>query len=158
MPIRPENKDRYPDNWKEISARVRDEANNRCEWCNVENGAMILRGSDNQCGVSLPAYRYAGAPVFDDTHHAQTGEPIPGACWDTFDANARGPVRVVLTVAHLDHQPENCARDNLRALCQACHNAYDAPMRARGIAERKRKSRAVADLFEKPTNNEGMTR
>lgn len=36
---------------------------------------------------------------------------------------------VVLTVAHLDHQPENCADDNLRALCQRCHNRYDAPHR-----------------------------
>lgn len=37
---------------------------------------------------------------------------------------------VVLTVAHLDHQPENCADDNLRAMCQACHLAYDAPHHA----------------------------
>lgn len=34
--------------------------------------------------------------------------------------------RVVLTVAHLDHQPENCADDNLKAMCQRCHLAYDA--------------------------------
>jgi 5-methylcytosine-specific restriction endonuclease McrA len=33
--------------------------------------------------------------------------------------------KVVLTVAHLDHVPENCAPDNLRALCQRCHLAYD---------------------------------
>jgi 5-methylcytosine-specific restriction endonuclease McrA len=151
LPIRPENRSRYPADWKTISKRVRDEAGQRCEWCKVPNGATILRGSDNQDGVSLPAYRYADAPVYDHTLHAQTGEPIPGANWDTFDANARGPVKVVLTVAHLDHTPENCARDNLRALCQACHNAYDAPMRGRGIAERKRAKRAISDLFTKST-------
>ena len=44
---------------------------------------------------------------------------------------------VVLTVAHLDHQPENNADDNLAALCQRCHNTYDAPMRAAGIKARK---------------------
>lgn len=147
MPIRRENRSRYPDDWKAISAQVREEAGQRCEWCSAKNGATILRGSDNQDGVSLPAYRYADAPVYDDTFHAQTGAAIPGANWDTFDANARGPVLVVLTVAHLDHQPENCDRENLRALCQACHNAYDAPMRAKGIAERKRAARAVSDLF-----------
>jgi len=27
---------------------------------------------------------------------------------------------VVLSVAHLDHDPSNCADDNLRALCQRC--------------------------------------
>jgi len=51
-------------------------------------------------------------------------------------------------LAHLDHQPENCARENLKALCQRCHNAYDAPMRARGIAERNRAAKALGDLFE----------
>jgi hypothetical protein len=37
--------------------------------------------------------------------------------------------KCVLTVAHLDHQPENCAEDNLRAMCQGCHNRYDVPHR-----------------------------
>ena len=34
--------------------------------------------------------------------------------------------RVVLTVAHLDHQPEHNDDANLLAMCQACHLAYDA--------------------------------
>ncbi len=33
--------------------------------------------------------------------------------------------KVVLTVAHLDHTPENVDRDNLRAMCQRCHLSYD---------------------------------
>ena len=33
--------------------------------------------------------------------------------------------KVVLTVAHLDHTPENCDPVNLRAMCQRCHLAYD---------------------------------
>ena len=37
---------------------------------------------------------------------------------------------VALTVAHLDHDPANNADDTLAALCQACHNRYDAPKRA----------------------------
>jgi hypothetical protein len=32
---------------------------------------------------------------------------------------------VVLTVAHLDHTPENCDEENLRAMCQGCHLHYD---------------------------------
>ena len=36
---------------------------------------------------------------------------------------------VVLTIAHLDHIPEHCDPDNLRALCQRCHNRYDAEHR-----------------------------
>jgi 5-methylcytosine-specific restriction endonuclease McrA len=38
--------------------------------------------------------------------------------------------KVVLTIAHLDHTPENCEPDNLRALCQKCHNKYDGKHRA----------------------------
>lgn len=44
--------------------------------------------------------------------------------------------RVVLTVAHLNHEPADCRAENLAALCQRCHNTYDAPMRARGRRER----------------------
>jgi hypothetical protein len=46
---------------------------------------------------------------------------------------------VVLTVAHLDHAPENCGSDNLRAMCQGCHLHYDidhhAATRARTVRE-----------------------
>jgi len=38
--------------------------------------------------------------------------------------------RVVLTVAHLDHDPGNNDEKNLAALCQACHNRHDGPKRA----------------------------
>ena len=37
MPIKPENKSRYPKNWKEIRERILKRANNRCEFCGVEN-------------------------------------------------------------------------------------------------------------------------
>lgn len=45
--------------------------------------------------------------------------------------------KVVLTVAHLDHNPANCQDENLKALCQKCHNTYDAPMRKKGKYDRK---------------------
>lgn len=53
--------------------------------------------------------------------------------------------RVVLTVAHLDHDPRpddhNPAR--LRAMCQRCHNSYDQPLRqANARATRQRKKEA----------------
>lgn len=42
--------------------------------------------------------------------------------------------RVILTVAHLDHNPSNCARENLRAWCQRCHLTYDAALHAANAA------------------------
>ena len=40
--------------------------------------------------------------------------------------------RIVLTIAHLRHQVETWPvwPDELRALCQRCHNRWDAPYRA----------------------------
>ena len=143
MPIREENKARYPDDWKQVSQSIRDVAGNVCQACGVENGRLIYRGSHEL----RPAWRYADDPVFVNSRCAFDGSDIPGTTWDDFDKAKGEPVRVVLTVAHLDHQPENCAPDNLRAWCQRCHNAYDAPMRARGAADRRKAKLAVADMF-----------
>ncbi|MFF8412881.1 hypothetical protein [Streptomyces omiyaensis] len=92
MPIRPENRRRYPADWPEISASIRfGRADSRCE-CLGECG----RGThDGRCPNvhSMPAY--------------DTGS------------------EVVLTVAHLDHTPENCDPANLRAMCNGCHLHYD---------------------------------
>jgi len=46
--------------------------------------------------------------------------------------------KVVLTIMHLDHDPTNNDPANLKAGCQKCHNAYDAPMRAAGRKRRRR--------------------
>lgn len=71
--------------------------------------------------------RCEGSPAYPDCR-AENGKPHP----------VTGST-VVLTVAHLDHKPENCSAENLRAWCQRCHNTYDAPMRAAG-----RRARAAA--------------
>ena len=109
MPIRDENRQRYPRDWHAISKRIRERAGGRCEFRDF---------AGRRCEA------VNGQP-----------HPISGS-------------RVVLTVAHLDHTPENCADDNLLAACQRCHNRYDAPMRAAGIRMRRRATMAVGDLLE----------
>lgn len=130
MPIRPENRKRYPPNWKAISQRIRFErAGGRCE-------------CEGECGQN----HYA---EFDDPVYAEYDIDLPSRHCAALHG-APHPVtgkRVVLTVAHLDHTPENCDDDNLKAMCQRCHNRYDAPMRRRGILERKRIKSAMGDLF-----------
>jgi hypothetical protein len=111
MPIRPENRDRYPKDWPAISKHIRERAGNKCEQCGVANGVFAARSKD--------AYMLSDGRVFD----AETGEPrgkvrgseFPALRWTT----------IVLTVAHLDHTPENCDDSNLRCLCQRCHLAHD---------------------------------
>jgi hypothetical protein len=144
MPIRPENKARYPVNWPEISKSIRERAGDKCEKCGVANGAEIMRfTSEDYHGLPVFCLKATGE-VFSAADGAFVGyEPPPamkrftGGRW----------VKVVLTVAHLDHTPENCAPENLRCWCQRCHNAYDAPMRRAGTASRARSKAAVGDLF-----------
>ena len=55
--------------------------------------------------------------------------------------------KVVLTVMHLDHMPENNGDDNLLHGCQQCHNRYDMPMRRAGMKARASEACACGDLF-----------
>ena len=54
---------------------------------------------------------------------------------------------MMLTVAHLDHNPANCDPENLRAWCQKCHNSYDAPTRRNGIRERRARAAGQTSLW-----------
>ena len=142
MPIRPENRDRYPKNWKAISAAIREEAGQKCEWCRAPNGVMIRRGLTHD---GRQVWREASASAYENGYCADNGSEVADSGEDTCDY--RPAVRVVLTVAHLDHQPENCERWNLQALCQRCHNRYDAKTRAAGIQQRYRAECAIRDLL-----------
>ncbi len=106
MPIKPENRARYPKDWKEIRAEVLARAGNRCEMCGLKNKLMGYRDESGQ---------------FHDT-----GE---GLYSDTASLDGEQIFQIVLTIAHLDHMPENCgepgSRPNLRAWCQKCHLNYD---------------------------------
>lgn len=148
MPIRPENKARYPKDWPQISKAIRERAKNSCEKCGAPNGNTVLRGTSEDYH-GLPCYAVPaplgsiGAHVFS----ADTGDVLDARVVADLEREGWKPVKIVLTVAHLDHQPENCAPENLRAWCQRCHNIYDMPMRKAGIAARSRNALAVADLF-----------
>lgn len=54
--------------------------------------------------------------------------PGPRRCQErNGDAAKWAKGKVVLTVAHLDHDPMNCEPENLKAMCQRCHLRYDVP-------------------------------
>lgn len=96
MPIRPENRSLYPPDWPEISRRIKfDRAEGRCE-CDGRCGRPPIHlAPDGRC------WNHHGEPAY------ATGSPV------------------VLTTAHLDHDPTHCADDNLMAMCQGCHLHYD---------------------------------
>jgi len=90
MPIRAEERDRYPSDWRAISLAIKTV---RADWF-----CECMGECDRHTGWCL-------------ARHGRQ-HPITGS-------------KVVLTVAHLDHTPENCDPDNLRAMCQRCHLSYD---------------------------------
>jgi len=91
MPIRPENRARYPKNWRAISDARRVEADWRCECA-------------GECGRGTHGGRCPN----------RHGEPAYGT-----------GSKVILTLAHLNHTPEDVRPSNLKCYCQACHLNYD---------------------------------
>jgi hypothetical protein len=138
MPIRPENRSRYPANWAtEIRPAILARAGNRCERCKAPNGETIWRGEgQNEQGT----YMLSDGEVYD----ADDGSHIGQARMSDYVGRF---ITVVLTIAHLDHQPENCDPDNLRAWCQRCHLAYDQQHHAETAAATRRAKKASGDLF-----------
>jgi hypothetical protein len=120
VPIKTENRARYPADWKAIRERIRLRAGDRCESCGVPNLLWVLRSADDprqwQAAVDEPTIRAVRRVLFFLTASGRLGTPAPVFM---------RPVRVVCTVAHLDHTPENCDPANLRFWCNLCHLRYD---------------------------------
>ncbi|MCK9568868.1 hypothetical protein M0R72_08005 [Candidatus Pacearchaeota archaeon] len=123
MPISPDKKHLYAENWKEIRARILERAENKCEFCGVPNHVLGFRDSEGEfwCAPTEKCYDprdidfYLPMLEFDDLFAETPGAKL---------------IRIVLTIAHLDNDPTNNDEDNnLRALCQKCHNKHDVPYR-----------------------------
>lgn len=76
--------------------------------------SCVLMRAANQC---------EGSPKYPDCR-AQNGAPHPVTS-----------SKVVITIAHLDHDITNNSMTNLKAWCQRCHLTYDAKSKA----EKRRK-------------------
>lgn len=107
---------KYPKNWKtEIRPAVLHRANHCCEECGVPNYAIIYR--------------------------PEKGKPDWKLMPEGYQADAMGLdgikfTKIILTIAHLDHDSENheVKLERLKALCQRCHLNYD---RGRHMDNRK---------------------
>lgn len=107
----PCNPNKYPENWREISLRIRRErAQGQCE-CRGECGLHRTHPGPRRCVE-------------------RDGQP---AIW------ARG--KVMLTVAHLCHDPSCADESHLRAMCNRCHLRLDTDQhKANARRTRARKS------------------
>lgn len=87
--------------------------------------AFILFRAANRC---------EGTPKRPDCR-ARNGEIHP---------ETRG--RVVLTIAHMDQDESHADPQRCRALCQRCHNEWDAPFRRKNAARTRRRKSAQIDI------------
>jgi hypothetical protein len=105
MPIK--DKSKYPKDWANLSKFIRFErAQNKCEFCKIENYSVGWRNSKG---------------VFFDK-----GSP---------DYGRQKLIKIVLTVAHLDHDTTNNDHSNLAALCQRCHLGHDLELHKANAAK-----------------------
>lgn len=130
---------KYPANWKkEIRPRILDRAKNCCEFCELRNhstvySAKIFKGKTEW----FKTHDEAVVAAFNSGWNCPIIDPIVR------------PVKVVLTIAHLDHDEANheVADDRLAALCQMCHLRYDAKEKYRRVIEKNKLSQAGIALI-----------
>lgn len=133
MPIKPENKKRYPKNWPQIREQILARADHKCEWCGVPNYAVGYR---DKLGVFIPYEGNIWAVLAGQGINYQSLKKTSYRDAKEWADNLSeiGPYKyivIVLTIAHIyDKDPANCDPGNLAALCQQCHNRHDAKDRA----------------------------
>ncbi len=126
---------KYPPNWKtEIRPAVLERADNCCEKCGLFNHQKVYSVKHNGQSIwfELPsdALRCAGVPHL----HGYEKEVKQ--------------VRVVLTIAHLNHDITDNRMENLKALCQKCHLNHDKELHARNARKTREKKAGLQNLFE----------
>ena len=126
---------KYPPNWKtEIRPDILNRANYCCEICKIENYKFVLRGEWGGKEV----YQDDDGNIYDASNSECIGSDYVGEVHPT-----NSFVKIVLTIAHLDHNVENNDYSNLKALCQRCHNRHDVDYRK----SNRRKRKGMNELF-----------
>ena len=144
MPIRPENRARYPRDWPAISLAAKERAGWKCQHpgCKARQYSIgVWRRPDG--GPHQWAEQHEPAATY-----AEARTVAAEAWWEVQHLDGEKLTIIVLTVAHLDHTPENGDRDNLAAMCQRHHLAYDAGHHAQTRYATRRAAAQTPDMFE----------
>jgi len=129
---------KYPADWlKVIRPRIMKRANNTCEFdvCDFKHGEIVW------------AVKYRGRTQawYRDFEEAERHEPKSFESKRNWNTGIVSPVpnpkmvKIVLTIAHLDHDETNheVSDDRLMAACQLCHLRYDAKEKYRRSIKQK---------------------
>lgn len=143
MPIKRENAHRYPADWPAISRDAKERAGWKC----THTGCLA-----RQYSIGIWWRPDGGAHQWAEQYEApatygEARQIAAEADWERQHVGGDKLVVIVLTVAHLNHQPEDCRPENLAVLCQRHHLAHDAGHhRANAWATRRVKS-GTLELF-----------
>jgi hypothetical protein len=152
MPVKPENRDRYPANWKQISLEAKERAGWRCqhEDCGAHQYAVGRWRLVAGLWRWQPAEGRAGCGRDAHGHRWTWAEAQQYAAELDWSGAEEGTklIVIVLTVAHLKNpDPADCRPENLAALCQRHHLALDAPMHRENAWRTRRAKSGTAELF-----------
>jgi hypothetical protein len=103
------------------------------DWKAISARIRARAGGRCECEGECGLHRTTGGPRRCEERHGEAAK------W------ARGVV--MLTVAHLNHQPEDCRDENLKAMCQRCHLRYDVPHHRRNAAATRRAAKRNLELW-----------
>ena len=142
MPIKPENRALYPADWPTIAL----EAKQRAAWaCQHQGCAAKQYDYGYWHGEPLRWVRIGGpCKTFGEARQLAAEEH-----WSRFgdEDGAYKILVIVLTVAHLDHDPTNCDPANLAAMCQRHHLAYDHQHHLANAQATRRAKAGTLELF-----------
>ncbi len=128
---------KYPANWMQLREQVLERANHCCEWpeCNIPNYETGYRDKNGKW------YSYK---TIDDALNDTGYDYFENELKNCFDkkGNPTKPIKIVLTVAHLDHDETNPDVNivRLRAYCQYHHLNYDKEEKKRRRKLKKRQT------------------
>lgn len=117
----------YHPEWKtRIRPDILERDNNCCKFCGVKNHSII--------------HRYGKG--IDDWWYWPPGMEGEGWVLDGLKST-----RIVLTIAHLDHDKTNNDYENLAALCQKCHLGIDMKHHMKNARDTREKKANLQRLF-----------
>lgn len=122
---------KYPSNWKtEIRPAILERAGNCCEECGVKNYSRGARDFNGEWFDEMQI----------DNMNSDTG------FWH-FQSMHVKIIKIVLTIAHMDHDITNNKYSNLKALCQKCHLNHDKEHHRKNTKETIKNRKGLQSLF-----------
>jgi hypothetical protein len=128
----PMDRSRYPKDWDVIALEIKTDAGWTCEHCGKP---CRQPGESNE----------------------QLSQRLQGTSWEViyWEKLSEGgrlahPARFKLTCAHINHQPMDCDRANLRAWCTPCHARYDITPQAMAVKQLLKQGFSQLELISIP--------